>query len=131
MNPVARFFLSALVALVLGAVAVWVGERVVLRLFAVVKASRPRPEQDRPADDSPLRGGSWIGRLERLAVFATLLAGYPEGIALALAVKGLARYPELRATQTPAAEGFIIGTFASVLFAAACAGVAIGLMRLW
>ena len=74
-----------------------------------------------------LRGGAWIGALERVAIFATLLAGWPEGLAVVLAVKGLGRYPELRAAEdgvrTGAAERFIIGTFASVLWACACAGV--------
>ncbi|HEX5532992.1 MAG TPA: hypothetical protein VFX33_04550 [Actinomycetales bacterium] len=68
-----------------------------------------------------LRGGAWIGALERTAITATLLAGWPEGLAVVLAVKGLGRYPELR--QPGAAERFIIGTFTSVLWAAACAGV--------
>ncbi len=68
-----------------------------------------------------LRGGTWIGALERIAITATLLAGWPEGLAVVLAVKGLGRYPELR--QPGAAERFIIGTFTSVLWAAACAGV--------
>ena len=45
---------------------------------------------------SVLRGGAWIGYLERGAVAATLLAGFPEGLALVLAVKGVGRYPELR-----------------------------------
>ncbi|KQZ69797.1 hypothetical protein [Nocardioides sp. Root151] len=71
-----------------------------------------------------LRGGAWIGGLERGAVFATIVAGWPEGIAITLALKGLGRYPELR-TETPgAAERFIIGTFTSVLWAVACAGTA-------
>jgi hypothetical protein len=38
-----------------------------------------------------------------------------------LAVKGVGRYHELGAAG--AAERFIIGTFASVLWASACAGV--------
>ncbi len=45
------------------------------------------------------------------------------GIAVVLAVKGLARYPEIR--DQHAGEQFIIGTFASVLlWAVAAAGVA-------
>ena len=43
-----------------------------------------------------LRGGAWVGYLERAAISATLLAGWPEGMALVLAVKGVGRYPELR-----------------------------------
>ena len=74
-----------------------------------------------------LRGGTWIGGLERAAIYASLVAGWPEGIAVVLAVKGLGRYPELRAAEdgvrTGAAERFIIGTFASVLWACAAAGV--------
>jgi hypothetical protein len=78
-----------------------------------------------PADPRMLTGGAWIGVLERIAVTSALLVGLPEGVAVALAVKGLGRYPELRdpTTAAAAAERFIIGTFASVLWAAACAGV--------
>jgi F0F1-type ATP synthase membrane subunit c/vacuolar-type H+-ATPase subunit K len=78
-----------------------------------------------------LRGGRWIGMLERLAVYASILTGFSEGIAVVLAVKGLARYPELKATTSGTAERFIIGTFASVLFASACAGLAWWLIGLW
>lgn len=73
-----------------------------------------------------LRGGAWIGALERAAVTATLVGGWPEGVAVVLAVKGLGRYPELRSGDSPgAAERFIIGTFTSVLWAVACAGAAV------
>jgi hypothetical protein len=79
-----------------------------------------------------LRGGAWIGTLERVAVFATLVLGWPEGLAIVLALKGLGRYPELRAAEdgarTGAAERFIIGTFTSVLWACACAGVVVLLL---
>lgn len=70
-----------------------------------------------------LRGGLWIGALERAAVAVCLLVGQPAGLALVIAVKGLGRYPELRAPG--AAERFIIGTFASFLWAAAAAGTAL------
>lgn len=69
-----------------------------------------------------LRGGAWIGLLERIAISATLLAGWPAGMAVVLAVKGLGRYSEL-GRSTAAAERFILGTFASVLWAAAATGV--------
>jgi hypothetical protein len=91
-------------------------------------------EQSGDADDESmeaagriLRGGTWIGALERLVVFGSLAVGMPSGVALALAVKGLGRYPELRSGDRPAtAERFIIGTLVSVLWAAACAYVATG-----
>jgi hypothetical protein len=71
-----------------------------------------------------LRGGAWIGALERAAIFASLATGQPGGVAVVLALKGLGRYPELRNQEvTGAAERFIIGTFTSVLWAAACAGL--------
>ena len=75
------------------------------------------------ADPDVLRGGAWIGVLERLALTATLLLGWPEGVPVVLAVKGLGRFAELK--ETPAAERFIIGTLTSVLWAAACAGTAV------
>ncbi|WP_205856333.1 hypothetical protein [Phytoactinopolyspora endophytica] len=72
-----------------------------------------------------LRGGATIGVLERAAFIIAMLAGWPEGLALILALKGLGRYPELRRPSAP--ERFIIGTFASILWAAAVAGVVVAL----
>lgn len=91
-------------------------------LTAAVLDSAARETPARSAEEV-LRGGAWIGALERGAVTATLLAGWPEGLAVVLAVKGLGRYTELR--YPGAAERFIIGTFASVTWACACAGVAV------
>jgi hypothetical protein len=76
-----------------------------------------------PQDPSILRGGAWIGALERAAVAATLLAGSAEALAVVIAIKGLGRFAELRAPA--AAERFIVGTLASGLWAAACVGVAV------
>ncbi len=72
-----------------------------------------------------LQGGAWIGALERLAVFAGLAAGFPEGVAVVLALKGVGRYPDLRAEagRGSTTERFIIGTFTSVLWAAGAAGL--------
>jgi hypothetical protein len=80
------------------------------------------PPADRERPEAVLRGGAWIGYLERAAVAATLLAGWPEGVALVLAVKGVGRYPELREANAP--ETFIVGTLASLLWAASAAGAA-------
>jgi hypothetical protein len=88
------------------------------------------PPLDLESPVSVLRGGAWIGYLERAAVAATLLAAFPEGLALVLAVKGVGRYPELRdagrggRAGADAPEEFIIGTLASLLWAAAAAGTA-------
>ncbi|MGY1808354.1 hypothetical protein ACI8AF_13370 [Blastococcus sp. SYSU D00669] len=74
-----------------------------------------------PGDPDVLRGGAWIGVLERAAVAGTLLVGWPEGLAVVLAVKGLGRFAELKVSA--AAERFILGTLASALWAVACVGV--------
>ncbi len=134
---------SALVIAALGLVAVFAGIAVTMGVFRFIDASdrqsdHAHPEQ--PAGDgsqatqvahtmesaaTALRGGAWIGALERAAIFAGLIAGWPEAIAIVLAVKGLGRYPELKSGEQPAvAERFIIGTFVSVLWACGCAGVA-------
>ncbi|QCB93634.1 hypothetical protein [Cellulomonas shaoxiangyii] len=63
-----------------------------------------------------LRGGTWIGLLERLGVTAAILAGMPEGAAIVVAVKGLGRYAELR-DNPGASERFVIGTLASLVWA--------------
>ena len=76
-----------------------------------------------PIDALPpgvLRGGLVIGVLERLAVTVAILGGQPVAIAYVVAVKALGRYAELK--ETPAAsERFIIGTLASMLWAAGTA----------
>ncbi|MFQ4148500.1 hypothetical protein AAGW05_07345 [Arthrobacter sp. LAPM80] len=69
-----------------------------------------------------LRGGLLIGFLERAAVMVAIFSGQPVAIAYVVAIKGLGRYPELK--DTPAAsERFIIGTFASLLWAASVAAL--------
>lgn len=68
-----------------------------------------------------LKGGRWIGVLERLAVTGAVMAGVPEAVAVVTAIKGLGRYPELRGGHgeegSAAAERFIIGTLASFFWA--------------
>jgi hypothetical protein len=91
--------------------------------MAVLRAADPDrgPSRRRASDPEVLRGGAWIGVLERLAVAGTVLARWPEGLAVLVAVKGLGRFNELKAPV--AAERFIIGTLASGLWAMACVGV--------
>jgi len=62
-----------------------------------------------------LLGGTTIGYLERLGVVLGLIAGFPEAIAVLVALKGIGRFSEL---STPAArERFIVGTLASLVWA--------------
>jgi hypothetical protein len=92
---------------------------------AVLRAADPDrgPSRRRASDPEVLRGGTWIGVLERTAIAATVLAGFAEGLAVLIAVKGLGRFNELKAPV--ASERFIIGTLASGLWALACVGVAV------
>ena len=78
-----------------------------------------------------LPGGRWIGILERLAVYACIVAGFPAGIAIVLGVKGLGRYADLATGESRSRKGelFIIGTFASLLWAGLWAGVAYWAVR--
>lgn len=69
-----------------------------------------------------LRGGAIIGILERFAVCLAILAGQPVAIAYVVAIKGLGRFAELKATPV-AAERFIIGTLTSMLWAAGVAAL--------
>jgi hypothetical protein len=123
---------TTLLAGVGGALAIAGGGPLTALVFDLVDRREP-PAGSMERAGHVLRGGAWIGALERVAIFATLVAGWPEGLAVVLAVKGLGRYPELRAAEdgvrTGAAERFIIGTFTSVLWACACAGVVVLLLR--
>ena len=85
-----------------------------------------RRENSEPHVREVLRGGMWIGILERVGLTAAILAGRFELAAVVVAIKALGRYPEIR--ENPAvSERFIIGTLTSLLVAAACgaAGLAI------
>jgi hypothetical protein len=68
-----------------------------------------------------LRGGRTIGFLERFAVAGTLIAGFPEAIAVIIAIKGVGRFTELAAAE--ARERFIIGTFTSLTWASSSAAL--------
>jgi hypothetical protein len=90
---------------------------------AAVAAS---PEPTAPATPGArvhevLRGGLMIGILERLAVAGAILAGFPEAIAVVVAIKGVGRFTELATAE--ARERFIIGTLASLIWACACAAL--------
>ena len=98
--------------------AVWAGKYVVSLVFHAAGVHTD-------GDKGLLRGGLWIGYLERLGIVTAILTGYPAGIAVILA-----RYAELKSQPTPgteaqeaneessaAIEQFIIGTMTSALWA--------------
>jgi hypothetical protein len=68
-----------------------------------------------------LRGGTWIGYLERLAIVGAIVVGHVEIVAAVIAIKGLGRFSELDAPE--ARERFIIGTLVSMLWAGVCAAL--------
>lgn len=106
--------LAALVALAALALSAFLGWLLVRGIFRHISPA-PSP--------GVLRGGTWIGILERVLITGGILVGMPEVIAVVIAVKGLGRYPELRETEDDlrggVAERFIIGTLTSFLVAAA------------
>lgn len=140
MNPAAKAGI-VLAALAVSVAAGWAITVAVLRLAKAPNVARPRYERDRqghpvpllhpdqPTSDASLllRGGMWIGILERLAVTGAVIAGMPVLIAIVVAVKGLGRYPELK-EYAGASERFIIGTLASLTVAVAVGLLATSLM---
>ncbi|KRE26332.1 hypothetical protein [Agromyces sp. Soil535] len=90
----------------------------------IVVTERPTADEQRRgivagARREVLRSGLIIGILERVATAGTIIAGFPEGLAIVVAVKGVGRFTELEAPE--ARERFIIGTFASLIWACASA----------
>jgi hypothetical protein len=68
-----------------------------------------------------LRGGEVIGLLERFAVAGAIIAGFPDALAVVIAIKGVGRFTELETGAVR--ERFIVGTLASWIWAAAAAGI--------
>ncbi len=89
---------------------------------AVPDAGAPAESVETVSSARILRGGAIIGVLERFAVCLAILGGQPVAIAYVVAIKGLGRFAELKATPV-AAERFIIGTLTSMLWAAGVAAV--------
>ncbi len=74
-----------------------------------------RRDDDGDAPKTLMRGGTTIGYLERIGVVLAIIAGFPEAIAVVVAVKGIGRFSELG--EPEARERFIIGTLASLVWA--------------
>lgn len=138
MNEVLAALLRVLMTCLLGAAAVFGGCPLVEGLLR--RADGPRAgsgdthgRTNRPPDDGEtLRGGRWIGVLERAAVFGSLLAGQPSLVAVTVAVKTFARFPEIGGARSgEVAEHFIIGTLASLLVAGGAAALAGWVVTLW
>lgn len=128
-SPVSVPAIMGLILALLGvALAVLGGDPLTRKVLDIATGGRVRETEDggillptaRKNSDSSeweplLRGGTTIGYLERLAVVMAIIAGYPEAIAVVVAVKGIGRFSELAASE--ARERFIIGTISSLLWA--------------
>ncbi len=127
MNP----WLTILVVTVALLVSAGGGYLLVAGLFRLIAneppaGSTPDPGEldrsDHPAE-KVLRGGTWIGILERLATTASLLAGQVALVAVVVAIKGFGRFDQLKGNPA-ASEKFTVGTMASLLWAGAVGGLA-------
>ncbi|UFU01546.1 hypothetical protein LQF12_08345 [Ruania suaedae] len=92
----------------------WLLARFARRTPAPEETAASSPEQ--PAEEV-LRGGWWIGVLERFAITGCILVGYPAGIAVVVAVKGLGRFRALEG-HAGISERFLVGTLTSYVWAA-------------
>lgn len=125
-----------ILSLAVSVVAGWAAVEGVLRLAKVSGGEYAPPSSGghhatvlREGSDQPhvLRGGMWIGGLERLAITGAVLAGQPELIVAVVAVKGLGRWADLQ-THPALTERFIIGTLASYVVAGMCGYAGLALM---
>ncbi len=116
---------AAVAVLLLGILAVFLGGPLTLWVFRHVERRSGAAQVPRiQAAAVVLRGGAMIGQLERTATFVGLATGYPEVLAAVIALKGLGRFAELRSATEGTAERFIIGSFASLLWASLLGGLA-------
>lgn len=98
----------------------WASSSSASALPAAGTSTDPAPPATSGNGQRILRGGAIIGILERLGVCLAILTAQPVAIAYIVAIKGLGRFAELKETPV-AAERFIIGTLASMLWAAGTA----------
>ena len=105
--------------------------RVVADILAVARQSsrgsgevvaagyRPSPEREKLDESrSSMRGGRWIGPLERILVLLFASVEAPAAIAAIVAAKGVIRFPEISKDEAgQKAEEFLIGSFASWILA--------------
>ena len=68
--------------------------------------------------ESSMRGGRWIGPLERILILLLASVEAPAAIAAVVAAKGVIRFPEISQDKAgQKAEEFLIGSFASWILA--------------
>ncbi|MBB6172962.1 hypothetical protein HNR23_003022 [Nocardiopsis mwathae] len=112
-------------------ISTFVGGEVVTHILRPFSAELKKVDEEQMA---PLKGaGTVIGWLERSLTFIFVVAGRPEAVAVVVAIKALARFPELQSHQKRFAEYFLIGTMTSIgvaLLTAVIVRIAIGVNAL-
>lgn len=103
-----------------------VGGNEVCRLVLNLSAAKVPPEA---GGQVTLRAGRSIGVLERLLVCLGLVAGSWEILAAVIALKTVARYAKLDDQNN--AEYFLIGSLASLLWAAVATLMIVAFDRIW
>ena len=86
----------------------------------ILAAARQSPHVDeRPSSsEAPMRGGHWIGPLERILILLLASVEAPAAVAAIVAAKGVIRFPEVSKDEVgQKAEEFLIGSFASWVLA--------------
>ncbi|GAA1523114.1 hypothetical protein [Brevibacterium permense] len=106
--------LVAIAAAIIAALIGWPLVPLLLRLTHAGPGSKP--ERTGTEDVEVLRGGLWIGIVERALIAGAIVLGRPELMAVVIAVKGLGRFAEIKSSAA-AGERFIIGTFVSIALA--------------
>jgi hypothetical protein len=103
-----------------------IGGNEICRLVLHVSATKTPPEE---GEKVSLRAGRTIGVLERLLIALGLIASSWEILAAVVALKTVARYAKLDDQNN--AEYFLIGSLASILWAAAMTGLIVLFDRTW
>ena len=91
--------------------------RIVSDILAAARQSSQVDE--RPGvSEAPMRGGHWIGPLERILIVLLASVEAPAAVAAIVAAKGFIRFPEVsKDAAGQKAEEFLIGSFASWILA--------------
>lgn len=86
---------------------------------AVAADREPSQESGKQGEmESSMRGGRWIGPLERILILLLASVEAPAAIAAIVAAKGVIRFPEISEDKAgQKAEEFLIGSFASWILA--------------
>lgn len=96
--------------------------RVVTDLLGIARGKARTQSTDVLEPEPALRGGRWIGPLERVLMLLLASTGAHQAVAALIAAKGAIRFPEISKDSTETkAEEFLVGSLASWTLAALAA----------